>query len=77
MTDLSDYQPGDCGCSPEFRQPKPNGTCATCGGWLPGERPSFSLTGMWRGEIPPAPAIEGPVVQPRSKPRIVPGDEYR
>lgn len=28
----------DCGCSVQFRTPKPNGTCATCGGWLPGER---------------------------------------
>lgn len=39
----------DCGCSPEWRKPKSNGTCATCGGWLPGERPP-SLTAMWRGE---------------------------
>lgn len=31
--------PSDCGCGPAFQQPKPNGTCATCGGWLPGERP--------------------------------------
>lgn len=40
---------GDCGCSPAWRKPKPNGTCATCGGWLPGERPP-SLTEMWSGE---------------------------
>lgn len=31
---------GDCGCSPAWRKPKTNGTCGTCGGWLPGERPA-------------------------------------
>lgn len=36
----------DCGCGPAWRKPKPNGTCATCGGWLPGERPP-SLVAMW------------------------------
>lgn len=45
-------QGGDCCCGPDWRKPKPNGTCATCGGWLPGERPTFgpyaSLTDMWR-----------------------------
>jgi hypothetical protein len=29
----------DCGCEPAWQKPKANGTCATCGGWLPGERP--------------------------------------
>lgn len=45
----------DCGCGPGFQRPKPNGTCATCGGWLPGERPS-SLVAMWRGPDCVAPA---------------------
>jgi hypothetical protein len=43
-----------CGCGPDFRRPKPNGTCASCGGWLPGEKPP-SLTAMWRGEKPVRP----------------------
>jgi hypothetical protein len=38
----------DCGCGPDFQRPKPNGTCATCGGWVPGERPP-SLVAMWLG----------------------------
>lgn len=38
-----------CRCSPEFRHPKGNGTCATCGGWLPGEQ-SMPLTRIWSGE---------------------------
>lgn len=36
----------ECGCSPEFRQSKTNGTCGTCGGWLPGEKP-LSLHERW------------------------------
>lgn len=46
---MSDYDPTLCGCGPQmpfgsgcmsqWRKPKPNGTCATCGGWLPGEKP--------------------------------------
>lgn len=30
----------DCGCGPDWQTPKSNGTCGTCGGWLPGEGPS-------------------------------------
>lgn len=41
--------PSGCNCGPGWRRPKPNGTCATCGGWLPGERPP-SLTELW-GDI--------------------------
>lgn len=41
--------PGDCGCGPGFRSVKANGTCSTCGGWLPGERPP-SLVARWRAE---------------------------
>lgn len=44
----------DCGCSLEFCKPKDNGTCATCGGWLPGRRDDTpwgrrgpTLTEMW------------------------------
>lgn len=29
----------ECGCGPDFRKPKDNGTCASCGGWLPGKGP--------------------------------------
>lgn len=35
-----------CGCSLEWRDARPNGTCATCGGWLPGES-SAPLTALW------------------------------
>lgn len=38
-----------CRCSTVFRQPKGNGTCGACGGWLPGER-SAPVTRMWGGE---------------------------
>lgn len=36
----SDHDPTTCGCSLEWRKAKGNGTCATCGGWLPGEKPA-------------------------------------
>jgi hypothetical protein len=34
----SKTNPADCACSTDQRTPKGNGTCAACGGWLPGER---------------------------------------
>lgn len=56
---VEEEEVSDCGCSPEFRKPKPNGTCATCGGWLPGQREDtpwgrrgYTLTQMWAGEMP-------------------------
>lgn len=47
-----------CACGPDWRKPKSNGTCATCGGWLPGERPP-SLTAMWAGTTGAKAAVEG------------------
>lgn len=41
---------GDCNCGFDWRLPKANGTCGTCGGWLPGEAPP-SLTAMWAGRL--------------------------
>jgi hypothetical protein len=33
-----------------LRQPKDNGTCAACGGWLPGEREKGpDLANLWGG----------------------------
>lgn len=38
----------DCECA--VRSPKPNGTCANCGHWLPGEREKGpNLAAVWSG----------------------------
>lgn len=34
------HDPTVCHCSMEWRKAKGNGTCATCGGWLPWEKPA-------------------------------------
>lgn len=40
----------ECECPPSRRSPKPNGTCANCGHWLPGEREKGpNLVAMWSG----------------------------
>lgn len=48
--------PGGCNCESVFRRPKANGTCGTCGGWLPGERPTPFFD--WERKIP-APGVGG------------------
>lgn len=41
----------ECECSPQRRSPKPNGTCANCGHWLPGEREKGpDLAAIWGGK---------------------------